>query len=446
MLSDTTADYGKPALPETERLRDFPTLHRRGREATGLGTDCEFCSRGSTSTPFGVRLEISSGSRRRSLRICACISIGMFSLLWHRRFVAITPIRSAAKALTIVTIKGSAPSCKLPISLDSDAQLEIENYTGDISVRVAPASIEPVVGLQRGGTNGLARCDRSSLSVSADGGCLEITVPQRLGRVTLRALGVDVVGKLEVGGSSRIEAKRAHVETMRAHTNEMICETELTVTKLLEATEARVEAEGTVLAKLQAKRAAVCSSIKTQVETAYCSELVATGADLHIDTFHGHAHARLAGSLSIAHLSGSLDAIARDVDVCFDWTAATSRVVALADVRLLLCADDDLDLSLKAPTIDSQANALRIVEDVRAADGSRLLDGRLVSSSALRKYDRGGGKIDVAAANDQRWQSAVQFDRPANSRLEASAGRLLTLLKPSSWIDNVRAKCDPNFK
>lgn len=395
--------------------------------------------------PIAVRGETLSGSGRRGKRISSHNNIAMLSLLWHRRFVAFTLLRSPARASTLIEIKGSAPSCTLPISLDSEALLEIENCTGDISIKVAPASIEPVVGLQPGGMKGLARCDPSSLRVSADGGCLEITVPQRLGRITLRALGVNVVGKLEVGGVSRIKAKRAKVETVRAHTNEMVCETVLTVTKLLEATEARIEAEETILAKLQAKHAAVCSSIKTQVETAYCSELVATGADLHIDTFHGHAHARLAGSLSIAHLSGSLDAIAHDVDVCFDWTAAASRVSALADVRLLLCADDDLDLSLKAPKIDSQANALRIVEDVRAADGSRMLDGRLVSLSAMRKYDRGGGKIDVAAANDQRWQSAVHFDRPANNRLEASAGRLLTLLKPSSWIDNVRAKCDPNF-
>lgn len=325
----------------------------------------------------------------------------------------------------------------LPVTLNSSGIVEILG-SGNVRVIVDPAALVPLAS----GTGKVA-CEENALSVRTDGP-LELTLPQRLGHFSLEASDANVSGKLEVDGTLRIKAKTVSVVAIRSQEIEVACD-QLEVSKLLEAQRATVTFSKAVLAKLQAQHASFKGGDVT-IESAYCSELVCSGNSASIDTFHGRGLMRLEGEATVAHLSGSVDAVANDVDLNFDGIVDSSRIEARRDVKLLLCADDNVQITLRAPNVDLEPNRRESEDAINFVknedDGS--LHGQIMAATSRRRQssDRGAGKVDASAAAEQRWDSAVHSSPEENAAalLDAKAGRTLTFLKPTSWIDKIRAR------
>lgn len=262
-------------------------------------------------------------------------------------------------------------------------------------------------------------------------------IPQRVDEASFQASTLRIDGKLEVDSALHVAANSATLGTVRADTVD-IASAELVADKL-EGSDVRIAGRARIK-KLQA-RTASCRTI--ELDSGYCSELTVDGSAA-IHTFHGH----LCGTfetLDIQHLTGSIDASVVDAVVRFDAQhSRPSRIHARDRLKVVLCADDDVDLVLEAPDIAHDGQLEILEDDVR--DGLRRVAARHRAAKATTTNRRGAGKIDVAGAALQRWDSAVHRatdDDRGVRRLElrVAAGPLV-LPKPASWIDTIRAAVD----
>lgn len=262
-------------------------------------------------------------------------------------------------------------------------------------------------------------------------------IPQRIAEASFQASTLRIDGKLEVDSALHVAANSATLGTVRADTLDISC-VELVADKL-EGSDVRIAGRAQIK-KLQA-RTASCHTI--ELDSGYCSELAVDGS-ASIHTFHGH----LCGTfetLDVEHLTGSIDASVVSAVVRFDAQhSRPSNIHARDRLEVVLCTDDDVDLVLEAPDISHDGQLEIVEDDVR--DGLRRVTARHRAAKATTANHRGAGKIDVAGAALQRWDSAVHsaadHDRGIRRlELRVAAGPLI-LPKPASWIDTIRAAVD----
>ena len=152
----------------------------------------------------------------------------------------------------------------------------------------------------------------------------------------------------------------------------------------------------------------------------------------------GRITARCAGAVSLARCSGSADVRATgDVDLAFDGLNGDVRAASgSGNVAVSLAPEVGADVALEGATVDVTAAPAFAA----ASEAPGFVEGTLVAAPRAPSR-RGAGKVAAAAADDQRWDSAVTADASAAPRVAAAAPRGAAVLRTLSWIDSIRRQC-----